>query len=273
MDHKPDAQTIAELAALDEAECAYNDSLTEIVGVVGVRAQGGSVGELYDIWSFSFAAWRHIAGELRCSELYVMRRVSKDGKSEDEFNRFPEGTVHRLRVLLSADETRAVLCEVVAKNLVDEELLEVLRELQQPVIIESALLGPLTLDRRIDRFEGNAAWNGNRISVRLDAEGDLNIEDQLETAKELFENAADWDAKVRAFVIEDKLELANDWRYEDDPPITEEEFLRRMTLNSIVIERDGGFEFWHDDGDLFAGHAIVVRGSLTDGITDSDIPG
>jgi len=46
-----------------------------------------------------------------------------------------------------------------------------------------------------------------------------------------------------------------------------------MTLRSITLEQGGVFEFWHDDGDMFGGHSIMVRGTLQDGPTDADIPG
>ena len=36
---------------------------------------------------------------------------------------------------------------------------------------------------------------------------------------------------------------------------------------------DGRFEFWHEDGGLFWGRSIHVRGTLTAGPTDADIPG
>ena len=46
-----------------------------------------------------------------------------------------------------------------------------------------------------------------------------------------------------------------------------------MTLESIVFGPGGSFEFYHNDGDLFAGHCILVRGSVEEGPTDADIPG
>ena len=46
-----------------------------------------------------------------------------------------------------------------------------------------------------------------------------------------------------------------------------------MRLTSINTYPEGGFEFWHDDGDLFWGHYIQVSGSLDEGLTSADIPG
>jgi hypothetical protein len=79
--------------------------------------------------------------------------------------------------------------------------------------------------------------------------------------------------KVNDFAVKEKLELANEWRDGGVKPITAKGFLRRMKLKSISIKRDGEFEFWHDDGDLFCGHSIHILGSLKNGLTHSDIPG
>lgn len=46
-----------------------------------------------------------------------------------------------------------------------------------------------------------------------------------------------------------------------------------MKLESISIQPNGEFEFWHNDGDLFYGHSIQISGSLEKGLTHSDIPG
>jgi hypothetical protein len=46
-----------------------------------------------------------------------------------------------------------------------------------------------------------------------------------------------------------------------------------MTPSSITLTPDGGFEFWHDDGDLFWGHAIRIGGTLAAGPDSADIPG
>jgi hypothetical protein len=70
------------------------------------------------------------------------------------------------------------------------------------------------------------------------------------------------------------LPLKNDtWLQKGESPLTEADFLKRMRLQSIWFGEDGSFEFWHNDGDLFWGHSIEVRGNLKDGLTEADIPG
>ena len=83
-----------------------------------------------------------------------------------------------------------------------------------------------------------------------------------------------WASKVNDYAAGQLLELKNDnWLDEDESAISREDFLGRMQLNSITVHPEGEFEFWHDDGDLFWGHSILVSGSFTDGITHADIAG
>jgi hypothetical protein len=46
-----------------------------------------------------------------------------------------------------------------------------------------------------------------------------------------------------------------------------------LKLESITVYPDDSFEFWHNDGDLFWGHSILVSGSLSEGPTDAEVPG
>ena len=96
----------------------------------------------------------------------------------------------------------------------------------------------------------------------------------LEVAKALWRDHDDWREKIESFAVAKLLCLKNEtWLEEDEPPISESEFIERMSLQSISVYPDGSFEFMHDDGDLFWGHAIQVTGNLHDGPTDADIPG
>ena len=47
----------------------------------------------------------------------------------------------------------------------------------------------------------------------------------------------------------------------------------RVTLESIEVEAGGGFCVYFNDGGLFMGHLIEVRGSLDGGCTTAGIVG
>ena len=64
-----------------------------------------------------------------------------------------------------------------------------------------------------------------------------------------------------------------DWVRLSKAEIGSTEFLNRMQLTAMTVYPDGSFEFWHDDGDIFWGHSILVSGSLAKGVTDASIAG
>ena len=256
-----------ELASVDLADCAYASELSEVVGVVSLTGQGGwRPCDQYEVHCFEFAAWRGADDVLVEKPLTILRPVKKVGKAFDDFK---AATVHRVQLLLSVDQTRAVFVKEL-DSAEDEELEGIGRRLKEPVVIQTAQFGLLTLDRRINVFEGQVNWNGQMVSLTIQPDENLDISNQMKTAETLFSDSQVWGEKVRKFAVREKLDLANEWQ---DEEISEEEFLRRMTLESISIRPEGRFEFWHDDGDLFWGHSIQICGSLKEGLTFSDIPG
>ncbi|MDR6388440.1 hypothetical protein [Paraburkholderia phenoliruptrix] len=77
------------------------------------------------------------------------------------------------------------------------------------------------------------------------------ITSSLEVARQLWANQFLWIEKVKDFSATRLLDLKNESR----------------------LDADGACEFWLDDGALFSGHPIVVRGSLSDGLVDAEIAG
>ncbi len=83
-----------------------------------------------------------------------------------------------------------------------------------------------------------------------------------------------WKKRIDQYAVRELLDLKNGtWLEEGEAELTADQFIARMKLESIMISSDGKFEFWHDDGDLFWGHAIQVSGNVKDGPTQADIPG
>lgn len=259
------------LAEADIADCDYETELSDIVGVVSPESQGGwPASDDYEIHNFDFAAWRYADSDKLQPALTVLRPVPVDS---DYFADFEEGDILRVRVLLSVDRSRAIVAEIADDNFDAPELAVVANELAQPVEMQTNRFGKLVLDRSINWFQGTVVWGGREVRISFDTDDDLDISGQLKTAQALFDAEQDWQRRIEAFAVKEKLSLANDWRDEGVTPITEKEFLERMKLESISIQPDGKFEFWHNDGDLFYGHSIQISGSLEKGLTHSDIPG
>ncbi len=268
------APNIESLADVDVANVPYESTSIELEGVVSPRSQGGWPGkdEKFEVHSFELAAWRIPGQPIMERDLLLLRPVRLHAKY---FSDYPAYTVHRMKVLLSEDHTRAVLEKPLPLTKADDQLVAIAGELQKPVVINTKSFGKLVLDRKLDWFEGKARWQGRQIIVRFPTEDRKSIAGSaLETAETIWKDQAKWELKVNNLIIAELLSLKNsNWRDDNEATLTEEAFIKRITLESAKFDTNGKFEFWYADGELFLGHAIEVLGNLKDGPTSAGISG
>jgi len=212
-------------------------------------------------------------------ELTLLRPVPPailSGKKRDDniFDRCPAYSVQQLSVLLSKDQTRAVVEKILTSEGPDQELLSFAEALRKPVVICTEHFGNLSLSREFDWFEGKRKWNRRLTDVVFTKSADGSIEDAIKTAETLWADEAGWKQRADDYAVEKLLPLKNaSWLEDNDVEVTSNEFKARMKLVSITVEGKGRFTFWHEDGDLFWGHSIEIRGTLEVGLIDADIPG
>jgi hypothetical protein len=269
------------LATVDVAEgVSYEDQFRVVEGVVSPRGQGRWPGRDtgYDVHCLFFANWRFSGGSLVGRELTLLRPVppSHSGESHGEniFETFPTFSIQRFSVLLSKDHMRAVVDKVLTAEPADETLRQFSERLREPVVVSTARFGEVVMNPLTGWFEGKVKWNRTTVELRLEPSEDGGVADAIQTAERLWANQAAWKRKVDEFAVERLLPLKNEsWLGEGEPELTPAEFKKTMKLQSINVAGDGRFEFWHDDGTLFWGHAIQISGSLKDGPSDAGIPG
>lgn len=150
---------------------------------------------------------------------------------------------------------------------------------ERPAVLQSSGTKPLQSDTL-----GTVTWNdnfsyweaktmvalGKKVSVSLtpgDNKNDI-------TPGEAF---VAWARKhdARAYAAKQMVELAEDWRDEDEEakPITAESFARRVRLTEITQEAGGDGTLWYDDDNIFAGHVIVVSVSAGREFTEAQMMG
>ena len=98
----------------------------------------------------------------------------------------------------------------------------------------------------------------------------------MQAMKTMLADQERWDRDMRAFAARELTELACEWREsadEDVPEITEESFMRRIKLSSIMMDADGSFSAYFDDDDMFFGHCVTAYGTLADGVTAANMEG
>lgn len=269
------------LGRLDPAPVEYDGTCTIIEGVVSPKGQSSWPAriEVCDIHCFALAGWRLTGQPLIQRDLTVLRPVSptiREGKQRADkiFEEIPAFSIQRLSVLLSKDRSRALVGKVLKIEAADESLLSLAERLRQPVVISTEEFGNLVLNPRIDWFEGKREWNGRSIDVRFDKCGDARIDNAMETASTLWKQQEVWKRRIEDFAVKELLALKNeDWLDEDEARLTPADFESRLELQSIGFAPDGSFDFCFDDGGLFCGHWIEIRGTLRDGPTDAEIFG
>ncbi len=246
-----------------------------VIGVVDPSGSGGVRLGSTEHWTlkFSLETWRTEGGPLSSTPLVVHRTLT-DAELRDYMKRIEAYAVLSTRVLFT-DSGGAELVELLDNApVVDPELSKRAAHLSTPTTLTDDRFGTLTLDRRVSWFEASTRWCDSEVRLALQASEGPDLKAALRAASELWDAQQTWDERIKAFAVERLLPLKNGtWLDEDEDELTAEQFVSRMTLNSINVSPAGEFDFWHGDGDLFWGHSILVSGNLADGPTDADIPG
>jgi len=247
---------------------------TKICGLVDASGAGGcSIGSSDD-WSlvFHLAAYRAEADLIRASLRCEMPMTSK--RMEQWMSRVKPYSMLQALVVGFTEQGAAVISNLEILEKPDSGLAEIRDELLVPVIVQSPTFGAFVLDRRLDHYDGNAQWCGVEVRLSLCCSDLSNPTVALSAAESLFRAQADWGKRAKDFAADRLLELKNEsWLGEDEQALSREEFISRMTIKDISVDESGDFDLWHDDGDLFWGHSILVSGNLAAGLADAGIHG
>jgi len=261
---------------------ALHEAPRQIIhGVVDASDIGSSRSKGETLWHMTFrlAAWSMPDGIIHRNKLLVRRDIS-EGQLDSYRDVLPVHGIVALEVGLveesDFDGPQALLHEVLQAPSKREDLCRVAEELSKPVTVDDAQLGTFTLDRRVNWYEAQTTWCAVPVRLALSSFRDDEIfpKDTLACAKELWKNQKRWDREVGEYMVKELLGLKNEgWLQEGEASLNADEFLRRVSIETIQINPPGDFDFWYDDGDLFWGHSITVSGSLDEGINDAGIQG
>jgi hypothetical protein len=125
-------------------------------------------------------------------------------------------------------------------------------------IFNDSVLGKLEWDEWLEWWRGQIRFAPDH-DITLSIHGH-DLEAILEARRDTFMYLRDHESGLRTQVAEQMLEMAEDWRDEDEEPdpITLESFTSRVRLESIVLYDDGSAELYYNDDDIFAAHTIVA---------------
>ena len=165
----------------------------------------------------------------------------------------------------------------------------------------------------IKNFETEVEWLGRKISVSFDGGIGHNwseekkleeVKGAIEQFKIMYFNQKEWDERIRDRIVEDLMEVAEDWfssiNEEDldemiavleknlnskftekekeelkEQKVSKEVFKNGIYLESLNITSDGDFTvYYYDDEVFFAGHGIDLMGNVSGEFTsEADIVG
>jgi len=167
------------------------------------------------------------------------------------------------------------LLEYMGEGQSDSRLEALIAEYLKPVVIKDAI-GEFTLNRAYSWFEGSVDFNGNKVSVMLDAnKNDKLPPKSFSHLKKFIEDIENRDSKIREFIVKELWETAEDWiDSEEADSLTEEYFYNSLYLGELSISEAGGLTLYYgDEEEIFAGHAIEISAKINGEIEGATLVG
>jgi hypothetical protein len=249
--------------------------------VIGLIDANGKAGwpEEGDQWTLSmtFHCWKIPPGPMKTRPLSVSFTASRR-EVDLLWERVHSYSVVGIRARVAEESVigtpQAELLEFLGPEGSDSEMNQAAVDLQKPVIHQDPQFGQFTLNRRVDWYTAETEWNGVVVALNLTLDDSGTIDVAVQAARVLWKNQKQWAKRIEDYGVQELLPLKNEsWLDEGEAELTADEFKARMVLESVTVEPDGSFDFWHNDGDLFWGHSIQISGNLSEGPTRADIPG
>jgi hypothetical protein len=138
------------------------------------------------------------------------------------------------------------------------------------------VLGALTWNEDLEWWEGQTQLTpGHPIQFSISQEevdAAAQPTAEVQQARRVIAFLREHEEEARVVAADEVLELYNlEWNEGD--PLSEEEFMSRLTLDDISIAFDGSAELFYKDDGLFAGHTLLVTISAEGTFEDADIAG
>lgn len=164
--------------------------------------------------------------------------------------------------------------EILDKEVQNEQLKEVLKNYNTPIVKQDDEFGEFVLNKRFNTFEGKINWLGNQCDVSLKCVDNLeNYEVCLNTLKSIYNDLESNNKKFLEFACDKLLDTANDWNEDEGKEITREEFLNNLIIKSCDIAKNGLYSINYLCKEMFLDHTITVRGNIETGLREAVLEG
>ncbi|WP_458110202.1 DUF2262 domain-containing protein [Bacillus zhangzhouensis] len=257
-------------------EKRFSAEIVDIIAVTGPTGVGAGKAGKESLWTASIPliAWKE-KGHITTEKVRLCWLTDEEGLREKQAQLHKESIV-TLQVRKGAGEF--MLVSLIDTDTEERELQEILEEAQKPVFYHDDKLGTFELVKGLDLFETTIQWGNQECLLYFNLEEDEGITDAIQTARRLVQEQTKWDSSIKSFAANKLIELAKDWQEQDDSDenqeeITHDQFINRISLESLQAYPNGEFEAYYHDGDLFWGHVILITGNIDGTFKDAHIAG
>ncbi|MFS3912648.1 DUF2262 domain-containing protein [Bacillus australimaris] len=257
-------------------EKRFSEDIVSIIAVTGPSGVGAGKAGQQSLWTASIPliAWKE-NGHITTETIRLCWLTDEEGLREKQAQLHKESIVS---LQVRKGESEFMLVSLIDIDIKDQELQEILEEAQKPVFYHDDTLGSFELVKGLDLFEKMIQWNNQECLLYFNLEEEEKINDSLQTANKLMEKQTKWDSSIKSFAANQLIDLAKDWQEQDESAEEQEEltldqFIDRMSFESLHVYPDGEFEVYCHDGDLFWGHVIIVTGNINGTFQDAHIAG
>ncbi len=206
----------------------------------------------------------------------------------EAFDKFKSQTIYRVKarqwtgkgpttggLFDSHSEDEFYVVDVLLENESEPRLEEILQEYRKPVIVKDEVLGTLTLNKQCSCFEGQMQWQDTLVKLTLEVNNFNNATGtrKRNAMKKFVEKLDYWEKDMKEYAARGLLELAKEWQEEDMEGIEQQAIYDRIAIQHIVMTSSGSFMVYFDDDDIFAGHTIIVCGTMKSGVRSAEIVG
>lgn len=247
----------------------------EIFGVVGQLGGGGSASSPYSR-HVQFIKWRQVGGEICNTPLFVQEPCRKE-EIRTWMKSINAGCMLHMTIRLTRqmhpEQFRAKVVSYFGKSRADKELLNAAKD-KRSTSIDVNGFATFRLNRRHDCYSTTVLVDKKKVSIEIQSDRQKTIADickQLDTVGFL---KSAYRQHLSQVLERDLLPLKNSrWLDDTEKPLTSTQFRKSVKLFAIEIATNGKYECIFDDGDLFGGHDLVVRGNLKTGPKSADLHG
>lgn len=261
----------------------YHDEAREITILSGEDCEGAGRAGKALIWSANCDIIAYKDGDQLHHEEGSVSWPANDAELEsDDRPRFRDLTLYRLRVCPHKTAPHYFrLLDILAADTADRELETIRSAYQQAITWQEAPFAPFVLNKKFNTYNGEGEWLGHTIRLALDSDDEQESPTAaaIATLHRLYAAPQDWHDRLTAHAARELIEIARDWQedgegeIDDEARLSEADFARRIRLEEISIDEDGGFTAWFDDDNIFWGHVIMVSINADGEYEDAEFAG